>query len=112
MKAIIVPDLAYTSHKGRRGGSSNGYKEMSARLKYLQYRDDADGHIPQEQGLERWQDHGLGMNYREILNNCASLSSEKGIGLDVGAVTSAGSDGACSGTGSRTARYRADRGCR
>ena len=53
MKAIIVPDLAYTSHKGRRGGSSNGYKEMSARLKYLQYRDDADGHIPQEQGLER-----------------------------------------------------------
>ena len=76
-KAIIVPDLAYTSHKGRRGGSSNGYKEMSAKLKYFQYRDDADGHIPQEQGLERWQDHGLGTNYREILDNCASLSSEK-----------------------------------
>ncbi|MHB8626806.1 MAG: hypothetical protein ACYDBJ_07165 [Aggregatilineales bacterium] len=72
-----MPDLAYTSHKGRRGEGSNGYKEMLAKLKYLQYRDNANGHIPQEQGLERWRDHGLGANYRDILNNCASLGSDK-----------------------------------
>jgi len=34
-KAIIIPDLAYTSPKGQRGGNSNGYKEMIARIKYL-----------------------------------------------------------------------------
>jgi hypothetical protein len=53
-KAIIVPDLAFTSHKGRRGGKSNGYKELKGQLKYFQYRNDRDGHIPQEAGLERW----------------------------------------------------------
>ena len=76
-KAIIVPDLAYTSHTGRRGNGSSGGKELLATLKYLQYRDDANGHIPQQQGLERWQDRGLGQNYREILNSCHSLSSAK-----------------------------------
>jgi len=76
-KAIIIPDLAYTSHKGSRGGNSNGYKELSAKLKYVQYRDDANGHIPQEQGLERWTDCGLGNNYREIAQNCDRLSSDK-----------------------------------
>ncbi len=76
-KAIIVPDLAYTSRKGRRGEGSNGYKEMLAKLKYLQYRNDANGHIPQDRGLERWQDRGLGRNYRDIMNSCASLESDK-----------------------------------
>ncbi len=76
-KAIIVPDLAFTSHKGRRGPNSNGYKELKAKLKYFQYRDNRDGHIPQEEGLERWQDRGLGQNYRDILNNCRSLASER-----------------------------------
>ncbi len=76
-KAIIVPDLAYTSRTGQRGSNSNGYKELTAFLKYAQYRDDANGHIPQEQGLERWQDHGLGKSYREILNNCTDLGSDK-----------------------------------
>lgn len=74
-KAVIVPDLAFTSRKGRRGGRSSGYKELKAVLKYLQYRDNSDGHIPQEAGLERWQDRGLGMNYREILQNCDQLGS-------------------------------------
>jgi len=74
-KAIIIPDLAYTSPKGRRGGNSNGYKEMIARIKYLQYRNDADGHIPQEKELERWVDHGLGRNYRDIFNRCVALGS-------------------------------------
>jgi hypothetical protein len=57
-KAIIVPDLAFTTHKGRRGGKSSGYKELKAQLKYYQFRDDRNGHIPQEEGLERWVDNG------------------------------------------------------
>src|SRR6266852_9094172 len=76
-KAIIIPDLAFTSHKGRRGGKSNGYKELKARLKYFQYRDNRDGHIPQEEGLERWVDKGMGQNYREILTNCKQLASNR-----------------------------------
>jgi hypothetical protein len=76
-KAIIVPDLAFTSHEGRRGGKSNGYKELKGQLKYFQYRDDRDGHIPQETGLERWVDRGLGQNYREIVNNCNRFSSNR-----------------------------------
>ena len=75
-KASIVPDLAYTSRKGRRGSQSSGYKELKAVLKYLQYRDNSDGHIPQEEGLERWQDRGLGLNYREILDHCDRLGSK------------------------------------
>jgi len=76
-KAIIVPDLAYTSRAGRRGGSSNGYKELIAKTKYLQYRNDADGHIPQHKGQERWVDCGMGRNYREIAQSCDRLGSEK-----------------------------------
>jgi hypothetical protein len=58
-KAIIVPDLAYTSRVGSRGGGSNGMKELVAKMKYLQYRNDADRHIPQRKGLERWADRAL-----------------------------------------------------
>lgn len=76
-KAIIVPDLAYTSRAGRRGGRSTGYKELLAKTKYLQYRDDADGHIPQHKGLERWVDCGMGSNYREIAQSCDRLGSDK-----------------------------------
>ncbi len=68
-KAIIVPDLAYASRKGR------GYRALKGKLKYFQFRDDRDGHIPQEQGLERWHDRGLGLHYREILNQCNRLST-------------------------------------
>lgn len=77
MKAIIIPDLAYTSPVGRRGAASNGKKELTAKLKYFQYRDDANGHIPQEQGLERWVDCGLGGNYRQIMQSCDRLGSDK-----------------------------------
>ncbi len=68
-KAIIVPDLAFASRKGR------GYRALKGKLKYFQFRDDRDGHIPQEQGLERWHDRGLGLHYREILNQCNRLST-------------------------------------
>ncbi|MEP7288637.1 MAG: hypothetical protein ABI947_23025 [Chloroflexota bacterium] len=76
-KAIIVPDLAYTSRAGRRGGRSNGYKELLAKTKYLQYRNDADGHIPQQAGMERWVDCGMGHNYREIAQSADRLGSDK-----------------------------------
>lgn len=76
-KAIIVPDLAYTSRVGRRGGGSTGMKELVAKMKYLQYRNDADGHIPQRKGLERWVDRGMGGNYREIAHSCDRLGSDK-----------------------------------
>ncbi len=76
-KALIVPDLAYTSRAGRRGGRSNGYKELTAKLKYYQYRNDRNGHIPQAEGLERWQDHGLGRHFRDIMKSCDTLGSDK-----------------------------------
>ncbi len=43
----------------------------------LPHRNDANGHIPQQQGLERWQDRGMGTNYREILQSCAHLGTDK-----------------------------------
>ncbi|MBX3085058.1 MAG: hypothetical protein KF716_25720 [Anaerolineae bacterium] len=71
-KAIIVPDLQYASHQGRRG---NGRQEFRRKLKYFTYRNDRDGHIPQQRGLERWHDCGLGQTYGDILKHCEALSS-------------------------------------
>src|SRR5260221_9247231 len=76
-KAIIVPDLKFTSPQGRRGGKSNGRQELTAKLKYFTFRDDRDGHIPQEYGLERWHDRGLGQHYHDVLANCERLASNK-----------------------------------
>jgi hypothetical protein len=73
-KPIIVPDLQYTSHKGRRG---NGQQEFRRKLKYFTYRNDRDGHIPQHRGLERWHDYGLGGTYGNILKQCEVLSSRR-----------------------------------
>ena len=71
-KAVIVPDLKYTSHKGRRG---NGKQEFRRKLKYFTYRNDRDGYIPQQRGQERWHDCGLGQAYGDILKRCEVLSS-------------------------------------
>jgi hypothetical protein len=67
-------DFAYISPKGR--GRSSGRKHLRSRLKYTQYRDSRDIHIPQRGLVDRWQDHGLGNHYRAILENCATLSSK------------------------------------
>lgn len=75
--AIIVPDLAYTSTRGTRGKSASGYRELKAKLKYYEFRDDHDGHIPQEAGLERWHDLGLGQHYRAILKQCNALATDQ-----------------------------------
>jgi hypothetical protein len=72
-RAIIVPTMAFASRRGRSGKS--GYRALKGKLKYFQFRDNRDGHIPQEQGQERWVDRGLGLHYREILKNCDELST-------------------------------------
>ena len=46
-------------------------------LKYVQYRDDRDKHIPQIDGFERWYDRGLGGNYRTISNRAIRLADDK-----------------------------------
>jgi len=46
-------------------------------LKYVQYRDDRDKHIPQMNGFERWYDRGLGGNYRSISNRAIRLADDK-----------------------------------
>jgi hypothetical protein len=74
MKPTIVADFAYVSPKGK--GKTSGYRHLRSKLKYVQYRDDRNRHIKQGELVERWQDHGLGNNYRTILNHCAELSSK------------------------------------
>ena len=74
MKPTIVADFAYVSPKGK--GKTSGYRHLRSKLKYVQYRDDRNTHIKQGQLVDRWQDYGLGNNYRAILNNCAALSSK------------------------------------
>lgn len=58
----------------------NSYEErgnLIGLLKYVQYRNDKDSHIPQDEGLERWYDRGLGNNYRAIANQCTQLAEDK-----------------------------------
>jgi hypothetical protein len=43
-------------------------------LRYLQYRDDRDDHIPGAGGPERWLDGGLGNSYPKILDRLDELS--------------------------------------
>lgn len=73
-KAIIVVDFAYKGLK--RAGRGTGHRGLRATLKYLQYRDDRNNHLAQAQGYERWQDRGMGINFREIYQNCDRLQSK------------------------------------
>lgn len=57
-KQRVIANVKYQSSKGKGAGKLKGI------LRYIQYRDDKDGHIPQERGLERWGDHGLGATFR------------------------------------------------
>ncbi len=54
-----------------------GRSDLLRLLKYVQYRDDRDQHIPQMDGRERWVDRGLGDNYRAISRTCYRLSQDK-----------------------------------
>jgi hypothetical protein len=64
-EAIIVVDFA---HKGpQRKGFGTGRKWLSSTLKYLQYRDKVQNLLAQNRDYERWQDQGMGQNWREIM---------------------------------------------
>lgn len=63
-KAIIVVDFAY---KGpQRKGFGTGRKGLSSTLKYLQYRDKVQNLLAKNRDYERWQDQGMGQNWRDI----------------------------------------------
>jgi hypothetical protein len=67
---MIIANVKYQSPKGKGAGQLKGI------LRYLQYRNDRGGHIPQQSGLERWTDHGLGGNFQTIAANCEHWKSE------------------------------------
>lgn len=73
-KAIIVVDFAYKGLK--RSGRGTGRQGLRATLKYLQYRDKRNNHLAQSHEYERWQDHGMGVSYGEIYQNCDALQSK------------------------------------
>jgi hypothetical protein len=73
-KAIIVVDFAY---KGlQRKGFGTGHKGLSSTLKYLQYRDKVQNLLAQNRDYERWQDQGMGQNWREIMKNSSDYQSQ------------------------------------
>jgi hypothetical protein len=69
-KLSVVANVRYQSAKGK------GASKLKGLLRYFQYRDDRDGHIPQQRGLERWVDHGLGANFLTVAATCEALKSE------------------------------------
>lgn len=58
--------------RARRGGGQ--FNNVRGLLKYLQYRDDRDDHLPGGGGPDRWVDGGLGTNYQTILSRLDALS--------------------------------------
>jgi hypothetical protein len=72
-KAVIVVDLAYKSPQRR--GQGTGRQGLSSTLKYLQYRDKTQNQLAANRAYERWQDRGMGVHWREILERCEALQS-------------------------------------
>lgn len=68
MKSIC--NFGYARAKLGRGQFNN----VRGLLKYLQYRDDREDHIPGGGGPDRWIDGGLGANYQTILSRLDALS--------------------------------------
>jgi len=58
--------------KTRSGGSA--FPDVRGLLRYLQYRNDRDGHLPAAGGPDRWVDGGLGSRYQQILSRLDELS--------------------------------------
>jgi hypothetical protein len=69
-KLSVVANVRYQSPKGK------GASKLKGLLRYFQYRDDRDGHIPQAAGLERWVNHGLGSSFQAVAATCEALKSE------------------------------------
>ena len=57
----------------KKGGSH--FPDVRGLLKYVQYRDDRDDHIPGGGGPDRWVDGGLGDSYPKILARLDELSA-------------------------------------
>jgi hypothetical protein len=73
-KAIIVADFAYKGPK--RTGRGSGHQGLRNLLGYLQYRDRVQNQLAKQPDYERWQDHGLGVHWREIFQQCDELQSK------------------------------------
>ncbi len=69
-KQSVIANVRYQTPKGK------GASKLKGLLRYVQYRDDRDGHIPQHRGLERWTDKGLGGDFQTIAANCDRLKSD------------------------------------
>src|SRR5687768_15211551 len=69
-KQLVIANVKYQSSKGK------GASKLKQLCRYIQYRDDKTGHIPQEQGLERWVDKGLGGNFGTVAANCEAWKSD------------------------------------
>ena len=69
MKSICNFGYART----RKGGTH--FPDVRGLLKYLQYRDNRDDHIPGGGGPDRWVDGGLGDSYPKILARLNELSA-------------------------------------
>ena len=69
MKSICNFGYART----KKGGSH--FPDVRGLLKYVQYRDDRDDHIPGGGGPDRWVDGGLGDSYPKILARLDELSA-------------------------------------
>ena len=59
--------------RARQGGAR--FPDVRGLLKYIQYRDDRDDHIPGAGGPNRWVDGGLGTNYQHIMARLDELSA-------------------------------------
>jgi hypothetical protein len=69
MKSICNFGYART----KKGGTH--FSDVRGLLKYVQYRDDRDDHIPGGGGPDRWVDGGLGDSYPKILARLDELSA-------------------------------------
>jgi hypothetical protein len=69
MKSICNFGYAQT----KMGGSH--FPDVRGLLKYVQYRDNRDDHIPRAGGPDRWVDGGLGDSYPKILARLDELSA-------------------------------------
>jgi hypothetical protein len=69
MKSICNFGYART----RKGGTH--FPDVRGLLKYLQYRDNRDDHIPSGGGPDRWVDGGLGDSYPRIVARLDELSA-------------------------------------
>ena len=71
MKSIC--NFGYAQTKS--GGAH--FPDVKGLLRYIQYRDDRDDHIPGGGGPDRWVDNGLGGNWQEILRTARQLQGKK-----------------------------------